>query len=417
MKHKNFENLTSRRDLFRAGFAGLGIGTVLPAFFGQASEAMAAPAFQASGEARPERIMVVVELNGGNDGLDTIIPWRDDGYRKSRPTLGLGKDKSLPLSDDFGLHPSLGGLKRLWDQGLVAAIHGCGYPNPDRSHFSSMEYWHTAMPHQAETTGWVGRFADERWPAAPLNTVVNVGQKQSLAVQAVKHAPVVFNRPEEFARAGDATQGAAYRRIIDARDTGNASLDFLAGIARNAADTSARVREATRGYQTPVGYGSTPLGVDLKKVAALIHAGFPTRVYYVSLGGFDTHAGQQGGRFYLLTGLAESLEAFFTDLKRMGRQNDVGLMMFSEFGRRVEENASLGTDHGTAGPMFLMGRSVKPGFYGTHPSLTDLDDNGDLKMTIDFRRVYSTLMSEWMGFAATRNVLRGDFPPLGVFRS
>lgn len=405
-----FDSLSSRREIFRKGFFGLGIGQALPALFGQASLALAAQ----KAEPKPERILVVVELNGGNDGLDTVIPWRDDAYRKARPVLGHDGKQILRLNGDLGLHPSLSGLQRLWDDGMVAVVQGCGYPNPDRSHFSSMEYWHTAVPHQAETTGWVGRFADARWPAAPANTIVNVAQKQSLAVQAAKHAPVVFNRPEEFVRAGEALQSASYRKLIGARGSGNETLDFLAGIAQNAADTSEKVRESTRSYATPVGYGSTPLGQDLRKVAALIHAGFPTRIYYVSLSGFDTHAGQQSGRFYLLTGLAESLHAFFGDLKRMNRLDDVAVMMFSEFGRRVEENASGGTDHGTAGPMFVLGRKVKPGVYEKHPSLTDLDDNGDLKMTTDFRRVYATMIQQWMGFADPKSILRGDFAPLQI---
>jgi uncharacterized protein (DUF1501 family) len=175
------------------------------------------------------------------------------------------------------------------------------------------------------------------------------------------------------------------------------------------------VREAVGSYQTPVPYGGTALALDLRKVAALINAGFPTRVYYVSLTGFDTHSSQAGGRSYLLTGLGEALHAFQADLKRIGRENDVAMVMFSEFGRRVEENASLGTDHGTAGPMFVIGRKVKPGLYGKHPSLTDLDGNGDLKMTTDFRRVYATMIDEWMGYKDTKSILKGEYQTLGVF--
>jgi uncharacterized protein (DUF1501 family) len=277
-----------------------------------------------------------------------------------------------------------------------------------------MEYWHTATPYKAQTQGWVGRLADSYWPEAKPNTIVNIAQKQSLAVQAAKHSPVVFNRPEEFVRAGDAMQAETYRKLIEQNNTGNASLDFLSAVSKNAADSSVRVREAVKNYETPAPYGATPLASDLRKVAALIHAGFSTRVYYVSLGGFDTHAAQAGGRFYLLTGLGEALNAFQADLKRIGREKDVAMMMFSEFGRRVEENASGGTDHGTAGPMFIMGRSVKPGFYGTHPSLTDLDENGDLKMTTDFRRVYATMIKEWLGYQDTKSILKGDFPTLGI---
>jgi len=400
--------------MFRAGFFGLGIRTALPAIFGHTSLAVAAQAFQ-GGETHPERILVVVELTGGNDGLDTVAPYPHDEYQKARPTLGLKPNDVLKLNDEFGLHPRLEGLKAIWDEGQVAIVHGCGYPNPDRSHFSSMEFWHTASPHVPQSDGWVGRFADNYWPEAKPNTIVNIAVKESLAVQAKRHSPVVFYRPEEFVRAGDKIQAAAYRDLIANRNTGNHTLDFLAEVSRCASDSSVKVREAIGSYQTPVPYGATPLALDLRKVAALIRAGFPTRVYYVSLSGFDTHASQSSGRSYLLRGLGEGLHAFQDDLRRMGRANDVAMVMFSEFGRRVQENASSGTDHGTAGPMFIIGKSVKAGFYGKHPSLQDLDSNGDLRMTTDFRRVYATMISEWTGYKDSKSILKGDYPPLGIF--
>jgi uncharacterized protein (DUF1501 family) len=405
----------SRREFLRSGLFGIGVGALAPSVFGNTSFSIAAQALNSGREAHPERILVVVELNGGNDGLDTVIPWNHDAYRKARPTLAVAKDASLKANDEFGFHPKLLGLKKLWDDGLVAVIHGCGYPNPDRSHFTSMEYWHTATPHQPQTTGWVGRFADKFWPEANANTIVNITPRQSLAVQAERHSPVVFNNPEDFVRAGDKLQADAYRQLIAQRDTGAATLDFLTAISKNASDSSLRVRETVGNYKTPVAYGSTPLAQDLRKVAALIENRFPTRVYYVSLAGFDTHASQQSGRFYLLTGLGEGLRAFHEDLRRLKRDRDVAVMMFSEFGRRVEENASAGTDHGTAGPMFVFGPRVKPGFYGQHPSLTDIDQNGDLKMTTDFRRVYATMIKEWMGFDDPKTILKGDFLTLGLF--
>ena len=297
-------------------------------------------------------------------------------------------------------------MKKLWDDGLVAVIHGCGYPNPDRSDFTSMEYWHTATPHQAQTTGWVRPLRRHDMAASPANTIVNITPKQSLAVQAERHSPVVFNNPEEFVRAGNKSQGDAYRQLIAKPETGNAALDFLTATSRTAADSSLRVREVVRKYKTPVAYGSTPLVVDLRKVAALIDGRFPTRIHYVSLSGFNTHAAQHSGRFYLLTGLGEGLRAFHEDIPRIKRSDDVAVMMFSEFEGRVEENASAGTDHGTAGPMFVFGSRLKAGFHGTHPSLTDLDQNGDRKMTMDFRRVYATMIKEWMGFGDPRAISR-----------
>ena len=404
---------TSRRQFLRTGFFGLGLGVAVPRIFGHTSAALAAQGFQADSESHPNRILVVVELAGGNDGLDTLIPYGHDAYHRARPTLRQKTRDLLRIDDEFALHPSLGGLKAIWDEGLVAAIHGCGYPNPNRSHFSSMEYWHTAMPWEAESRGWIGRWADDAWEAGSTAALVNISQQQSLAVQSSHHAPVVFKNPEEFVRAGNELQGETYEKLIQPTDTSNETLDFLASVSRDATDTSRRVREVVRDYQTPVAYGSTSLAVDLRKVAALIEAGFPTRVYYVSLSGFDTHAAQVSGRFYLLTGLGEALHAFHRDLDRIGRSSDVLTLMFSEFCRRVAENASQGTDHGTAGPMFLMGDSVKPGFHGEHPSLTDLDDNGDLKMTMDFRRVYATAL-EWMGYGETEALFRGRYPGLGI---
>jgi uncharacterized protein (DUF1501 family) len=407
--------IRSRREMLRAGLFGLGVRAAVPTLFGQTALQLAAQEFHGGHEAHPERVLVVVELTGGNDGLDTVMPYTNDAYAKARPTLAGTKKSALRANDDFGFHPSLGGLKKIWDDGLVAVVHGCGYPNPNRSHFSSMEYWHTATPYVAQTVGWVGRLADSYWPEGKPNSIVNIAQKQSLAVQATKHSPVVFNRPDEFVRAGDSVQAETYRKLIEQNNTGNASLDFLSAVSKNASDSSIRVREAVKNYETPAPYGATPLATDLRKVAALIHAGFPTRIYYVNLAGFDTHAAQAGGRFYLLTGLGEALQAFQQDLKRIHRETDVALMMFSEFGRRVEENASGGTDHGTAGPMFMIGRGVKPGFYGNHPSLTDLDENGDLKMTTDFRRVYATMIKDWLGYHDTKSILKGDFETLNVF--
>lgn len=404
----------SRREMFRAGLFGLGIRGAMPTIFGTASMAVAAQAFQ-NREAHPERILVVAELTGGNDGLDTVAPYANDDYHRARPTLGVKKDEALKLNDEVGLHPRLEGLKSVWDDGQLAIVQGCGYPNPDRSHFSSMEFWHTATPHVAQSQGWVGRFADAYWPEGKPNTIVNIAVKEALAVQAKRNAPVIFYRPEEFVRAGDKAQATAYRELLEVSNTGNHELDFLSEVSRTASDSSVRVREAVQSYQTPVAYGSTPMALDLKKVAALIKAGFPTRVYYVSLSGFDTHASQVSGRSYLLRGLGEGLHAFQDDLKRMGRANDVAIMMFSEFGRRVEENASGGTDHGTAGPMFVIGKGVKPGLYGKHPSLKDLDSNGDLQMTTDFRRVYATMISEWMGYKNTRAILKDEYETLKIF--
>jgi len=323
------------------------------------------------------RILVVVELAGGNDGLNTVVPYRNDEYYRKRPSLAVKKERVLTLNDEIGLHPSMTGMKRLWDAGQLAIVQGCGYPNPNRDHCTSMEYWHTAVPDGVESLGWLGRFADDYWPAEQGATMVNIAHRKSLAVQARRHAAVVF-----------------YDHLADVIDKG-------------------------ANYRTPVSYGSetlaATLSTDLKKVAALIHGGFPTRVYYVSMGGFDTHAAQAEAQQELLMYTADALEGFLKDLKRIGRSSDVAIMVFTEFGRRVEENQSGGTDHGTATPMYVLGEKVKPGLYGSYPSLSDLDANGDLKMTVDFRSVYATMIDRWMGCHDANAILKGNFAPLEIF--
>lgn len=417
---KNNAVNSSRRDFLRSGFFGVGVGMGMPFVFQHSSLAMAAQAFHGGDEGHANRIMVVVEMTGGNDGLNTVVPYRNDVYHKLRPTLALSADRTLKLNDELGLHNSMTGMKRIWDNGQLAIVQGCGYPNPNRSHFTSMEYWHTAVPNGVESLGWVGRFADACWKDAKPATIVNIAQRQSLAVQSSLHAPVVFKDPKTFVRAGDPAQEPVYKEFLSHDSASqNKTLSFLRDIAKTAEGSSVKVREAVAGYSTPVSYGSessvSQLSTDLKKVAALIHAGFPTRVYYVSMSGFDTHAGQAGAQQGLLMYVADALEGFLKDVKRIGRAGDVAMMMFTEFGRRVAENQSAGTDHGTATPMYIMGEKVKPGLYGTYPNLQDLDSNGDLRMTVDFRSVYATMIQEWMGFKGAKDILKGEFKSLGAF--
>jgi uncharacterized protein (DUF1501 family) len=409
----------ARREFLRTGFFGIGVGLSMPFVFEHSALAMAAQSFHEGKEPHPNRILVVVEMAGGNDGLNTVVPYRQDPYYKARPTLALKPDSLIKLNGEIGLHRSMVGMQRLWDSGHLAIIQGCGYPNPNRSHFTSMEYWHTAVPNGVESLGWVGRFADAYWPKPAPATIVNIAQRQSLAVQAGLHAPVVFYDPNRFVRAGDPAQEPVYRSFLDRPgSSANQTLSFLRDISRTAQTSSARVRDAVASYRTPVSYGSesiaSTLSADLKKVAALISAGFPTRIYYVSMSGFDTHAGQLGAQQQLLMYVADALEGFLKDMKRIGRGQDVAMMMFTEFGRRVAENQSGGTDHGTATPMYLLGEKIKGGLHGEYPSLADLDANGDLRMTTDFRSVYATMIKNWMGYKDPSTILKGDFPTLQV---
>ena len=406
-----------RRDFLRHGLNGLGIGIGLPALLRSTSNALAADALDGGSGSNPERILVVVELTGGNDGLNTVVPYRNDEYYRVRPRIGIRKDDAIAISDEAGLHPSLVGLERLYKDGKLAVVEGCGYPDPSLSHFSSMSFWHTGVPNGGETLGWVGRFADAYADAGIRNAVVNIGPSQSLAVRGNLHPPLVFAEPAQLRREGSEAEKRSIAALDLHADSQNSTLAFLRSIARNAADSGALVRDAWSSYRTPVDYGiAGGLSSDLRKVAALIAAGLPTQVYYVAYRGnsFDTHVHQADLHTRLLMYTADAIRGFMVDMGRIGRAADVAMMVFSEFGRRIEENASEGTDHGTAGPMFLVGDGVKGGFYGATPSLTDTDV-GNLKMTTDFRRVYATMISEWMGHPDSSSILKGEFEPLGAF--
>jgi uncharacterized protein (DUF1501 family) len=390
-------------------------------FLSRTTAALTAQALQGTSvEKHPERILVVLELSGGNDGLNTVVPHGDAAYYRARPRIGIPAKEVLRVSDAFGFHPSMVGFERLYKDGRMAVVHGCGYDHPSLSHFSSMSYWHTGVPNAGEPLGWLGRLADDHLDAGSRNQIVNIGTSQSLAVRSAKHSPLVFDDPSRFRRDGtDAEKRVLAQFGDDTPSDANAALDFLARTARNAADSSDFVRQASSAYRTPVDYGiGGAFGGGLQRVAALIAAGMKTRLYYVTYPGnaFDTHVQQGDVHARLLMYTADAVRAFLDDVTRLGRGNDVAVMMFTEFGRRVEENGSLGTDHGTAGPMFLFGKHdrIKGGFYGRPPSLTDLDD-GNLKMTTDFRSVYATAIKEWLGYDDTDVVLKGRFDSLGAF--
>jgi uncharacterized protein (DUF1501 family) len=408
----------SRREFLARGLYGVGIGAGLPLFLNRASAALAAQALAGTSvEKHPERILVVIELAGGNDGLNTVVPYSDPAYYRARPKLGIREADVIKAGDGFGFHPSMVGFERLYKDGLLAVVHGCGYDHPSLSHFSSMGFWHTGVPNGGDSFGWLGRLADARYDVHSRNLIVNVGNSQSLAVRSAHHSPLVFDDPARFRREGADDEKRVLAGLSRPRETSNATLEFLASTAQNAAESSDFVRQASADYRTPVDYGvGGGLGGNLRRVMSLIAAGMPTRLYYVSYAGnsFDTHVQQADLHSRLLMYTADAVRGFVDDLQRIGRADEVTVMIFTEFGRRVEENGSLGTDHGTATPMFIVGKPVRGGFYGNHPSLTDLDD-GNMKMTTDFRRVYATVIKEWLGYEDTAAVLKGNFDTLGVF--
>ncbi len=408
----------SRRDFLVRGLYGIGVGAALPLVLSRTSAALAAQALEGTSvEKHPERILVVIELSGGNDGLNTVVPYGDPAYYRARPKLGIPEREVLKAAAGFGFHPSMTGFERLYKDGRLAVVHGCGYDHPSLSHFSSMGFWHTGVPNGGEPLGWLGRLADQTYVPSARNVIVNLGNSQSLAVRSRKHSPLVFQDPARFHRDGTEAEKQALTALSQPRVTSNSTLEFLASTAQNAEESSDFVRQATAGYRTTVDYGmGGGLAVNLQRVAALIAAGMPTRLFYVTYPGnsFDTHVQQADLHSRLLMYTADAVRGFMDDIERIGRAGEVAVMIFTEFGRRVEENGSLGTDHGTATPMFVIGKGVKGGFHGRHPSLTDLDD-GNMKMTTDFRSVYATMIKEWLGYDDTPAVLKGTFRPLGMF--
>jgi len=404
----------SRRDMLRLGAGGLGfsvfggIGPV-PAVFGKASEAAAA---DTSG-----KILVVFEWFGGNDGLNTIVPYGDSMYYKHRPTIGIKEKDVLKIDAHFGWQKSMGGMKQMYDAGKVAIVQGVGYAQPSFSHFTSMSFWHTGAPNGGNEYGWVGRTASALDPAgARPNMIVNVSDSQSLAVKAEKHVPLVFLDPAKFKRGSFAQEHAPLDLLGAQTAPVGAAHAYALEVTKSAAQASEVVRAAWARYP---GKDNPDLRLlDLDKVAALIEADFPTKLYYVPLRNslFDTHVNQAAPHDRQLEYCSDAIAGFFREMKRIGRADDVVMYVHSEFGRRVPENTSLGTDHGTAQVNFVIGNAVKGGMYGAAPSLTDLVLDGNLENTTDFRRVYATLIEEWMGADAAK-VLGQKFDTLKMFRT
>lgn len=413
MKKNHFAfSESSRRDLLRLGMYGIGVSAVarpMP-LFAQAAAALAGQA-KSSG-----KILVVLELSGGNDGLNTLIPYGDDAYYHHRPNIGIRRKDLRPIDDHFGFSHGMAGFERLYKSGKLAIVHGCGYENPSFSHFTSMAYWHTAAPNSGEQYGWVGRLADAMAPDAPPNFIVDIDTHQSLAVRSRRHVPVVFDDPNKFTQEIFYDERGALPTADVSQQISNPSRRFLLETAQSAKQASALVREAWSKYHSPVDYGV--VGLDLPKVAALIDAGMPTRLYYTAYrnNAFDTHVFQNDTHKRLLTYASDAVAAFLQDLERIGRADDVVVMVFSEFGRRVPENVNLGTDHGAANLMFVAGKQVKGGQYGTIPSLTKLDVGDNLVFTTDFRRVYATMIAGWLGLKDTRPLLNGEFEPFDMFQ-
>jgi uncharacterized protein (DUF1501 family) len=365
-----------------------------------------------------QRILVMVQLSGGDDGLNLLVPYGDGTYYDLRPKLAIEQSAVLPLNNQFGLHPNLKSFKQLYDGGKLALIQGVGYPNPNRSHFRSMDIWHTARPDANGDQGWLGAFMSEIYKVgeSPFQCV-NMGTAIPKALL-TPHAPAAsIQDTNTFQFLADKvlptgkdpllkTFGQVYAKPGKKLPTMN--------LVSQGWDMTARGVDAlgtsTEKYQPSTPYPQTPFAKSLQQVAGMIVSELGTRVFYVSMGGFDTHSNEKTAHATLMTQVADGLAAFQKDLEQLGKADAVTIVGFSEFGRRARENGSGGTDHGAAGPMFAIGNSVRAGLYGDTPSLTDLDQ-GDLKHTVDFRSVYATILENWFAMPS-QQILDGTFERL-----
>ena len=363
-----------------------------------------------------DRVLVLINLQGGNDGLNTVVPYAMPQYYRYRPSIAVAQNDVLRLNDEVGLNPNLKSLKAMFDKSQVAVIQGVGYPKPDHSHFRSQEIWQTADPQSYASTGWLGRYLDAAnlpkdnlFDAVAISPVLpEVFGSRTIDV------PAIDGNLRGYALQSDRSPGGAgaFRSIVS--DT---SLPFtspylakVTEIEVNAQRGSEELPKLIAGYKPQAQYPATNLGRSLALAAQMIGSKLGTRVIYVTHGSFDTHTYQKATQDRLLGQFSDALSAFYQDLAAHGDDGRVLTMTFSEFGRRVAENASRGTDHGEAAPLFLVGGGVKGGVYGRHPSLDDLD-NGDVKFTTDFRSVYATVLERWLAVSSS-NVLAGSFAQL-----
>ncbi len=405
--------MANRRSFLTSSLGIAVLGGSMPLALMRAAGAQPLPALGASID--PRNVLVVIQMSGGNDGLNTVVPYSDDAYHRVRPVIGVAPNTVLKLDDRIGLNPALAALMELYKEGRVALVQGVGYPNPNRSHFEATQIWETASPERPQQVGWLGRYLDRTYPAnvkpPSMFEAVALGDTLPTALVA-QHVDVP---------AIGSLGGYAYNTIKDAKTSAGALydgakpgqspyLEMIADTARNAYHGGDALRAKIADYTPRAVYPNDTFSQQLKLAAQLIGSDAGTRIVFVSIGSFDTHANQRAQQDRLLKLMGDGLKAFYADLAAYQIDKHVLAMTFSEFGRRVTQNASNGTDHGTAMPLFVIGGSVKGGVYGDHPSLTDLD-NGDLKFQTDFRSVYATVLKNWLGHDPA-DVLAGAYPTL-----
>jgi uncharacterized protein (DUF1501 family) len=410
----------TRREFLKRSLATgslVSLGLTVPNFV--ARTALAAP--DASKAGAKDTILVVVQLTGGNDGLNTVIPFKDEEYAKLRPTLKQPAGQIKKLNDEIALHPSMDGLAGLLQDNALCVVQGVGYPNPSQSHFRSMDIWQAASAAETLTEGWIGKGLRQMQGAGAFHLAAN-NESAPLALSGAPARAPSITSLEDFQLKLAAASGSdkkEQKAIIEgaAKPAGDkpSLLDFVQRTAANTYASSQRLQDIGKNYQPKATYPQTPLANRLKLAAQLIDANLGARIFYVSLENFDTHANQATAHAQLLTQLSAAMTAFYKDMAARGHQDRVLMMTFSEFGRRAKENGSKGTDHGSAAPMLLVGGKVKAGVVGKHPSLTQLE-MGNLKHHTDFRQVYAAILDGWLGISS-KDVLGQKFDPVEIIKT
>ncbi len=390
-------DILSRRDLIRNGGL-IAIGLTAPSWLSTIARADVMRQAK-GGKPAGDTILVVCQFTGGNDGLNTVVPYGDKRYHELRPTIGITEKDVLKIDDHMGFHPGLAGLAELYKAGKVAVIQNVGYPKANRSHFKSMEIWQSASPESNLKYGWLGRHFDQQMSTHALNPVVALGLSTEKPLALTGHnasIPCFASLADMQNLIGDPDSERMLREIQGMDAASGSATRAVQQASKSALDAMAILNKQLKGYAPKQTYGNDAFGNGFKQISQLIATSPATRVVYFSAGGFDTHARQQDTHQKLLSGFGSAIKAFHDEMTAVGKADKVVVLVFSEFGRRASENASLGTDHGAAAPMFLIGDRVKGGLHGPIPDLTNLQD-GDVKFTTDFRDVYAATLDHWVG--------------------
>jgi uncharacterized protein (DUF1501 family) len=440
-------HFNTRRDFLRTTLLGGAIGWSIPAFLLETMNTLQAETLSSAtgvSTGKDSPILVVIQLAGGNDGLNTVVPYSNDFYHNARPGLKVDPRQVLKINDTIGFHPNLTGFQKLYGAGNLALVQGVGYPNPNRSHFRSTEIWHTASDsNRNEKYGWIGKYFDSCCQGEDPTVGIHIGQQSPQAFTAKKPTGVSLSNPETYRfvsserkKGGDHTTEGVFRQLNqmeslpDNSDSNSGQsiqmiggsnhfdgspVDFLERTSLDAQVSSDQILSVARKSKNNVEYPKNAFANELKLISRLIGGGMSTRVYYTSQGGYDTHTNQINTHNRLMSELGDSLHAFCEDLKQQGNFGRVTILTFSEFGRRVSQNANGGTDHGAAAPLYAMGGGIKGGLYGKYPSLAPQDlHDGDLVHQVDFREVYAGIIDKTLK-VSSNEILGKSFTPLNLF--